>query len=107
MYCRYTKTSILDDKQCPLDGSEFYCVFYQNVLYQRFHCIHCRMNFGTTANCQIKFSPPILGIVMYDQGSLSLLPVEVSIDTGSVALQSEYLLVEGENGDTHKQVKRE
>ena len=36
MYCRYTKTSILDHKQCPLDGSKF---FIGSVLYQRFHCI--------------------------------------------------------------------
>ena len=25
---RYTKTSIWDHEQCPLDGGEFYCVLY-------------------------------------------------------------------------------
>ena len=29
MYCRYTKTSIWDHKQCPLDGGEYYCVLYR------------------------------------------------------------------------------
>ena len=26
MYCRYSKTSIWDHKQCPLNGGEYYCV---------------------------------------------------------------------------------
>ena len=29
MYCRYTKTTIWDNKKCALNGGEFYCVLYR------------------------------------------------------------------------------